>query len=232
MEGLARLTDVQVEQLENLLALTDKGMPSTTGALKHAYLVKLAKKAWDVLEKPVRLRSRYRATEMEPSAYTSEALGAIERRLRLKSILDELFEGRPHASHVTLAEASVLLTMDLIVNSRIASARVLAAPLDSRVNCRLAKLGENHYLEWSPDASLAERPESIQRVPRWSANRRTSDDLLDVLERVPTGGEEVACVTRGRGLTPVLALDALVHFSQGRTAADRGGHGGAPECLD
>ncbi len=179
LKGLVRLTDVQVEQLENLLTLTDKGMPSTTGALRHAYLVKLARRAWDVLEKPVRLRRRLRPTEPEPSAYTVDAPGALDRLQRLRSALDALFDERPHPSHVTVSDARVLVTMDLIANSRITAARVLSAPLESRVNCRLAMLGSDHYLEWSPDASLEERPDApIQRFRITPRAARLLEDLL------------------------------------------------------
>lgn len=164
LRGLVRLTDTQVEELEVLLTRTDKGMPSTTGPLRHAYLVKLARKAWDVLERPVRLRRRFRPTEPEQSAFTLDAPGALDRLARLRNVLDDLFDDRPHLSQVSASDALIIATMDLIANSRIAAGRILSAISESRLSYRVERLGEAHYLEWSPDASLRERPDApIQR---------------------------------------------------------------------
>lgn len=217
IDGLVRLTDVQVEQLENALTLTDKGMPSTTGALRHAYLVKLARRAWDVLEKPVRLRRRHRPTETEPSAFTVHAAGALDRMSCLRSELDKLFAARPHPSHVSLSDAQVMVTMDLIANSRIASPRVLIAPLYSRVNCRLASLGSDHYLEWSPDASLEERPEApVQRFRIATRTAHLLEIVLAIRRRIDVDAHASSLL---RTVRIALGLDEESHFEAAKDRA-------------
>ena len=209
LEGLVGLTDIQVDELEKLLTLTSKGMPSTTGALRHAYLVKLARRAWDELEKPVRLRRRLRPVEVEASAYTADAAGAMTRHSRLKVTLDQLFEARPYPSHVSFSDAHVLVTIDLIASSRITSARVLAAPLEAKVNCRLARIGASHYLEWSPDASLAERPDAP--IQRFLITGRTARLLEDLLK----GGRRVDVQAGAAGA--LRALQVALDLAEGST---------------
>jgi len=163
---LGALSEDQLERLGRLLKLSKNGLPSREGDLWYETLLELARDAWDLHGKRLRFRKRYAARQVEPSMFNNRSPGAVGTRVKLLAALDRRFESITKRSKLSLSDALGLAALDLVLVSRIGCADMVLNILQDDTRCRVVRLGDRFFVEWSPSPSdnLFDKPSTpIQR---------------------------------------------------------------------
>lgn len=150
--GSRSLADLDGDELGKLalrLVTTSKGLPHAYAGLRYECLVRKARRIWQTTGRRVRFKRAYTISTQEPGLFTADAPGALvlydDIRQALVPILAEVRASRPgHSASAYLA--AVLL----ILENRITDRNLIEAVMVGKA-CRLVAMGEEVYLEYSPD---------------------------------------------------------------------------------
>lgn len=135
--------------VSSLTTTTDKGMPAQHARPCLRYLGRLADRCWSVHRQPFRLRRRtFRGFLSDDPRATSLGIGARHRYRRWLGAFGHCV--RASARHsISPLEASTLLAMSLLLESRVTDMRMLEDAVRGRL--RPVRFEQRWYVEWWAD---------------------------------------------------------------------------------
>lgn len=210
----------EVERLGAALMSAPRGAPATLGPVRYAFFLRLIERTWEASGRRPPMRRRLALRPRDDSPFRRSAAGALGRRAQAMSMLkDATTDLVP--SKLTLAEAGWLAVLDLALSSR-CSDRDLHRVLQLRQDIRVCRLGDAHYLEWSPTGSARETDSPIQRLRITSLAAHavllwmsSSQDRLSPRARVPRRlGSLAAFLCGQREVEFEIVRDALVDLTE------------------